>query len=100
MNPSYGWYRLLFRVCLTALLGAHLSPGLGQDARVAHRARIDVEAVESVAAGQRLEAGELIAGFGTLERFNWEGFGGAESARTRRFHRNVHFRDSRGSGHG
>ena len=61
-----------------------------QEARVAHRARMDVEALETVASGQGLDAGSIISGYGSLERFNWAEFSGAESARTWSFHWNVH----------
>lgn len=61
-----------------------------QEARVAHRARMDVEAVETVASGQGLDAGAIVSGYGTLDRFNWAEFSGAESARTWSFQWNVH----------
>lgn len=61
-----------------------------QEARLAHRARMDVEALETVASGQGLDSGAISSGYGTLDRFNWAEFSGLELARTWSFQWNVH----------
>ncbi|MBX3734984.1 MAG: glycoside hydrolase family 5 protein [Verrucomicrobiae bacterium] len=65
-------------------------PVSAQQHRLAHRARMDIEALDSVAGGQQLEMGMLLEGYGSLGRFSWGEFTGAESARTWMFEWNVH----------
>lgn len=81
LRPSWLWLWVLVVSC--GFLRA-------QEARVAHRARMDVEALETVASGQGLDDGVIVSGYGSLERFKWAEFSGAESARTWSLQWNVH----------